>query len=172
MNEQIFKIFLSGIKDTKGLYRLVDQLHSLAKELYHNQEGTITQKLQGKMLPSLQAIFQWLEQNNLEPNGDAEQKAFIDAIVTYLNKVPQVKVTLAFEPDDSFTAKLNEQISGLAGEKIILDILVNHHIVGGLTLEYRGKYRDYSVEQRVDGYLEEKLQQMLLNPKEGDLSVY
>jgi hypothetical protein len=157
MNETVGKIFLNGVKDTKGLYRLIDQLESVTKELYHNQEGAITQKLQGKLLASIQAIFVWLEQNKLEPAGDSEQKQFIEDIIDYLRKVPQVKVTLAFEPDDLFTSKLNEEISAQSGQKVILDISVNHHIVGGLVLEYRGKHKDYSVEPKVNDYLKNNL---------------
>ena len=161
MNNSAGAIFLSGIKDTKGLYRVIDQLEAVAKELYHNQEGTITQKLKGKLLASIEAIFSWLEQNKIEPNGDGEQKAFIEDIINFLKKVPQVKTTLAFEPDDLFTAKLNEQISVMVGQKVILDILVNHHIVGGIVLEYKGKYRDYSVEPRVNDYLKDNLSKAL-----------
>lgn len=157
MNNSVLQIFLNGVKDTKGLYRLIDQLDSINKELYHNQEGTITQKLKGKLLVSIESIFVWLEQNNLEPSGDGEQRAFIEEIGNYLKKVPQVKTTLAFEPDDQFSAKLNDQISSLVGQRIILDIEVNHHIVGGVVLEYQGKHRDYSVEPKVDQYLKEKL---------------
>lgn len=168
MNNSVGQIFLSGIKDTKGLYRLIDQLESITKELYHNQDGTITQKLKGKLLSSIEAIFAWLEQNNLEPKGDGEQKAFIEELVSYLKKIPQVKITLAFEPDDLFTAKLNDQISNLVGQKIILDIDVNHHIVGGVVLEYQGKHHDYSVEPRVNSYLKEKLGNLFNSTSAGD----
>lgn len=166
MKEQAAQIFLNGIKDTKGLYRLIDQLEAISKELYHNQEGFITQKLKGRLLASIEAIFVWLEQNNLEPSGDGEQRAFIEEIIAYLKKIPQVRVTLAFEPDDLFTDKLNEQISALVNRRIILDISVNHHIVGGVVLEYGGKHRDYSVEPKVDRYLKDELPRILEPEKE------
>lgn len=169
MNNSAATIFLSGIKDTKGLYRLIDQLESITKELYHNQDGTITQKLRGKMLSSIEAIFAWLEQNNLEPQGDGEQKTFIEEIISNLRKIPQVKITLAFEPDDLFTSKLNDQISSLVGQKIILDIDVNHHIVGGVVLEYQGKHHDYSVEPRVNSYLKEKLDDFFDSASVGEM---
>lgn len=155
MTNETAKIFLTGIKDTKGLYRLADQLEALTKELYHNQEGFLTQKLKGKMLSTVEAIFAWLEQKGWEPLGDDEQKKFIEEIVSYLRKVPQVMVTLAFEPDELFIAKINDQISALVGQKVILDIKINNKIVGGVLLEYAGKYKDYSISPRVDNFLKE-----------------
>ncbi len=153
--KQEYAIFTSGIADTKVLYRLVDKLSDILKDLYHNKEGTITQKVPN-IGPSLGAVFNYLEQKGLEPVGDAAQKAYIEEIVKYLRALPQVKVTLAFEPDDNFTNRVNEVISGLTGQKVVLDISVNHHIVGGITIEYKGKFADYSYEKRTNEYLKQK----------------
>jgi len=157
MIEKVSQIFLNGIKDTKGLDRLVAQLQDMGRQLYHNEQGLITEKLKGKMLPSIEAIFLWLEQKGLEPQTDAEQKRFLDEIVNNLLKVPQVKVTIAFEADNLFISKINDQISQALGEKIILDILVDESIVGGAIFEYAGKHRDYSVAPKVESFLKEKV---------------
>lgn len=157
-----FAVFASSINDTKGLYRLIDQLSSINKNLYHNLSGTIVSKTKGFLSPNLETIFGYLEEQGLEPEGDTPQKQFLEEIITELKSVPMVKITLAFEPDDSFTAKINETISSLAGQKVILDILVNHHIVGGAVVEYQGKFRDYSMEPRVDQYLKDELKKEIL----------
>lgn len=156
-----FTIFASGLTDTKILYRLVDKLSDIVKELYHNKEGKITEKV-ANIGPSLTAVFNYLEQKGLEPAGDAAQKAYIEEIVTYLRSLPQVKITLAFEPDDSFSTRINDVISSLAGQKVILDFTVNHHIVAGIIIEYNGRFADYSYESRTDNYLKEKLASFLL----------
>lgn len=156
-----YAIFTSAINDTKGLYRLVDQLSSINKNLYHNLSGSIVAKTKGFLTPSLEIIFGYLEEQGLEPEGDSAQKQFLEEIISELKKVPLVKITLAFEPDDSFTAKLNETISNQVNQKIFLDILVNHHIVGGVVLEYQGKFKDYSLEPRVDQYLKEAVKRQM-----------
>ena len=152
-----FTLFTTGIYDTKGLYRLIDQLSSINKNLYHNLPGTIVSKTKGFLSPGLETIFGYIEEQGLEPEGDATQKQFLEQIIAELKAVVLVKITLAFEPDDSFTVKLNESISELAGEKVILDIIVNHHIVAGAVVEYKGKFKDYSLEPKVNGYLKEAL---------------
>lgn len=154
------EIFAKGISDTKSLYRLIDKLSVLSKDLYHNQNGTITQKV-GSLSPSLSAIFNYLEQKGLEPQGDSGQKSFIEEIIKYLKDLPKVKVTLAFEPDDAFTTRLCDDISAQTGNKAILDILVNYHIIGGALIEFNGKYKDYSLEPRVDEYLKVSVQKFL-----------
>lgn len=148
-----FQVFASSIYDTKGLYRLIDQLSSVNKNLYHNMEGTIVTKARQFLSPNLMTIFGYLEEQGLEPSGDEAQKKFIEEIIDNLKTIPQVRLTLAFEPDDSFIARINDEISHQANQKIILDIIVNHHIVAGVVCEYQGKYKDYSQESKVDKYL-------------------
>lgn len=155
-----FSIFASSITDTKILYLLIDKLRAISKELYHNQEGTITQKVKN-INPSLVAIFNYLEQNGLEPTGDAAQKDYLENIIKYLQRLPIVKITTAFEPDDTFSTRLNEVITNLINKKIVLDITVNHHIVAGIILEYNGKFADYSYEQATDKFLATKLSTFL-----------
>lgn len=154
-----FAIFATGIADTKVLYRLIDKLSDVLKELYHNKEGSITQKVRN-IGPSLAAVFNYLEQKGLEPAGDAAQKSYLEEIIKYLRSLPQVKVTLAFEPDDNFTNRLNEVISTLASKKVVLDISVNHHIIAGITIEYQGKFADYSYEAKTDAYLKERREKL------------
>lgn len=162
-----FSVFASSINDTKGLYRLIDQISAINKNLYHNLSGTIVSKTRGFLPPNLAAIFGYLEEQRLEPEGDGPQKQFLEEIISELKTIPVVKITLAFEPDDNFTSKLNETISTQAGQKVILDILVNHHIVGGIVVEYQGKFKDYSLEPKVDAYLKETVKQEM-GPKELD----
>ena len=150
-----FAIFATGIADTKVLYRLIDKLNDILKELYHNKQGTITQKV-ANIGPSLTAVFNYLEKKGLEPEGDAAQKSYVEEIVKYLRALPQAKLTLAFEPDDTFSNRLNEVVSSLARRKVVLDISVNHHIIAGVTLEYQGKFADYSYESRTNSYLKQK----------------
>src|SRR3990167_2328553 len=95
-----FSIFATGITDTKILYRLIDKLNAIIKELYHNQEGSITQKAKS-IGPSLTAVFNYLEQKGLEPKGDEAQKAYIEEVISYLKSLPIVKIKMAFEPDDT-----------------------------------------------------------------------
>ncbi len=160
-----FEVFANGIADTKVLYRLIDRLQGVVKELYHNKTGTITQKV-SSLGPSLTAIFNYLEQNKLEPEGDEAQKKYVEDIITYLKDLPIVKVTLAFEPEDQFINGLNQAISQQVGKKIILDLSVNHHIVAGMQMEYQGKFADYSYESQTDKFLADHLQKYLTKAEE------
>ncbi len=68
-----------------------------------------------------------------------------------------MKITLAFEPDDTFSNRINEVITNLAGKKIVLDVEVNHHIIAGIKIEYMGKFSDYSFETKTDEFLKKNL---------------
>jgi F0F1-type ATP synthase delta subunit len=155
-----FSIFGSAIIDTKFLYRLIDKLSEISSELYHNKEGYITEKV-GSISPSLAALFNTLAQKGYEPVGDAKQKEYLEKIIKYLRSLPIVKITLAFEPDSNFSNRLNEVISGLVGEKVVLDLSIDHRLIAGLKVEYKGKFADYSFETRSVDFLRENVPNFL-----------
>lgn len=97
----------------------------------------------------------------MEPSGDASQKAYIEEVIKYLRSLPIVKITLAFEPDDTFSNRINEVITSLIGGKVVLDIEVNHHIIAGITIEYKGKFADYSFEGRTEEFLKKNLRNFI-----------
>lgn len=157
MNQEIVSIFANNLFSTRQLYQLIDQLNNLVKDLYHNKIGTINAKIDGALPANLVGLFQEIETKNLEPTGDEGQKRFLEELVAQLKKLTLAKVTLAFEPNDEFVAKLSSEITGIVGKKVIIDISVEPKIVGGLLLEYQGHYRDYSLRSKVDEFVKQRV---------------
>ncbi len=67
-----------------------------------------------------------------------------------LRSLPEIKLEIAFSPDDNFINKLGQWIEKELGQKIILDITVNPKVVAGAIIEYQGNWRDFSSAKEID----------------------
>ena len=67
-----------------------------------------------------------------------------------LQSLPEIKLEIAFSPDDNFINKIGQWIEKELGQKIILDITVNPKVVAGAIIEYQGNWRDFSSAKEID----------------------
>ena len=153
--EVAFVPFANSINDTEGLFRLLDQITTVERFLFKDRQGTIRQKASDFLSANLVSIFAEIEERGLEPEGDSGQMQFLKGLATYLRDLPQVKVTMAFEPTNNFVAKLNSEISNVVGKKVILDMIINQYIIGGAIFEYNGRVSEQTLAGRLDEVIED-----------------
>ncbi len=67
-----------------------------------------------------------------------------------LLKLPVLKIQLAFLPAQTFIEELSDWLKRNLKKKVLLDIKVNPTIVGGVILEYRGRYLDLSLKREIE----------------------
>jgi len=67
-----------------------------------------------------------------------------------LLKLPVLKIQLAFLPTPSFIKELSDWFKKNLKKRVLLDIEVNPTIVGGLILEYKGRYLDLSLKKEIE----------------------
>lgn len=149
-DKSAFLPFANSINDTGEQVRLLDQVATIGRFLFKGKEGAITQKASEYLPSDLASIFLELEEKGLEPAGDDRQMAFLDSLIKYLKAMPQVGVTLAFTPTNNFITRVNSVISNELGKKVVLDIIINQYIIGGANFEYKGKFREDNLGQKLD----------------------
>lgn len=155
--DSAFVPFDNIINDVNDLFALIDNIDSAQRFLFKGKEGTISQKASDVMPINLAALFLEIERLGLEPKGDSLQIKFLKDLLVHLRSLPQVKVTLAFNPTKSFITRLNSQISSQIGKKVILEIFVDQYIIGGAIFEYRGKIREYTLATKVKEAIEKRV---------------
>jgi len=157
-DKAVFTPFANNVYDTNGMYLLIEQLEGLKRFLFKGKQGEvvgemITAKAGTFVSSNMASILGQLETLGLEPIGDEKQLQFLDAIIAYLQNMPRVKVTLAFEPSITFIERLNSIISKEIGQKVVLDISIDQFIFAGAVFEYEGKVKDYSLGQQVNDFI-------------------
>ncbi len=153
--------FTGIINDREGYLHLIEELEGLKRFLFRDKAGPISVKAGGYISADLEKIFKEIEQRGLEPATDDKQNDFLNALIDYLEIIPFVKITLSFDPTAIFLSSINNKISLLANKKIILDVAVDRRIIGGLKIEYLGKFADYSVGKKVDLFLTSSKEQFI-----------
>lgn len=74
-----------------------------------------------------------------------------------LQSLPEIKLEIAFSPEDDFLNKISQWLEKELGQKIILDITCNPKIVAGAIIEYRGFFRDFSLAKKIDKLISQKI---------------
>ena len=158
--ENAFVAFANIVYDTSQLKRLIDNLNLIERSLFKNKEGTISAKAKDYLTGVVISIFQEIEQAGLEPQGDQKQLQFLKDLVSFLNNLPVVKVTIAFDPATSYVIKLNNQISTMAGKKLVVEIYVNDKVIGGAIFEYHGKILEQTLQNKLESKLSDLVEKM------------
>ena len=153
IDKTVYIPFLAMVNDTGDITGIKQQIDGIKRFLFKGKEGTITQKAGTFLSSSMEKILKEFEERGMEPAGDERQEHFLNSIIEFLDNIPKVKITLAFEPSITFVQRLNKEISKEVGEKIVMDISINQFIVAGAIFEYLGKIQDFSLSQSIDDYI-------------------
>ncbi|HUW71925.1 MAG TPA: F0F1 ATP synthase subunit delta [Candidatus Humimicrobiaceae bacterium] len=74
-----------------------------------------------------------------------------------LRSLTEMKLEIAFSPDNDFLNRISQWLEKELGQKVILDITVNQKVVAGAIIEYRGNWRDFSSAKKIDQLFTDKL---------------
>jgi len=67
-----------------------------------------------------------------------------------LRSLPEIKLEIAFSPNNDFLNRISQWLEKELGQKIILDITVNPKVTAGAIIEYQGNWRDFSLAKKID----------------------
>lgn len=79
-----------------------------------------------------------------------------------------LRLTLAFSPSDQFVSKLHKYSQEYVFQSVLLDIVVDPRIVGGLIMEFEGVHKDYTLDTLITEAFErrkEEIQSLLVSIK-------
>lgn len=84
-------------------------------------------------------------------------KEEISELEEKLRSFPEIKLEIAFFPNDNFINRISQWFEKELGKKIILNIIVNQKVVAGAIIEHQGKWRDFSSAKEIDQLFAGKL---------------
>lgn len=156
--EKIFDEFAKNIITKEDLIFFIDEIN-LAKEfIFKEKEVTLSEKLKGKVSKIFESFLKELEREKIISADPEKNRIFFDKLKNYLLAIPQIKIEIAFEPSKTFINKIYSWLENNAREKIILDLIFNPAIGGGVIIEYKGRYFNFSLAKKVDELISKKLQ--------------
>lgn len=96
----------------------------------------------------------WVSEIIGRESKDMDAKEYLDEIDKSLSSVPILVVAISFEPSEKFIEKLSSWLKDNISKDLVIDILFNMQLIGGIQLSFRGKYLDLSLRKKISKELE------------------
>ena len=138
------------IKTKEDLIFYLKEIDLASELILKNGEKTVFEKLENKISRDLLDILLKLEKEKKEEFQDSKQQAlFFELLKNHLLSLPQVKIEIAFSPDDLTILKISRWFEKELGKKVVLELKVNTRVIGGAIVEYKGKLIDFSLVKEI-----------------------
>ncbi len=150
MKEETFSLLTKEIITAEDLYFFIEQINVIKKYLFADiTKGSLFERIKGKVDERIRLKLEELEKKNLLPQELIEKSVFFEELKKYLHSLPQIKLEVAFLPNKTFLTKIKKWLEETINREMVLDILVNPEIVGGVNIEYQGKYFGWSLAEKL-----------------------
>lgn len=145
--ENEFSILFQNVLTKEDLISLLAEIDLAESLIFEEKETPLSEKIKGKVSSDFQFFVEKLEREG------KNIKEALENLKKYFLSLPEVKLTLAFEPKREFI----EKVSQIFKERVILNFKVDPEIVGGAILEAFGKFFDFSLREKLKKILKEEL---------------
>lgn len=103
-----------------------------------------------------QNVEEYLRANNIDFKNPVAIKETLLKIKKLGEAFPVVSLTLAFEPTEKILKDISFWFIKRLNTKVILDIDYERAFIGGALISYGGRYKDYSLREKIDKYFSSK----------------
>ena len=141
------------------LYSVEDRAYMLDK-LARLEQGTFTVKKTFEeqvheqfSLPIAEALLNAASQAKVQTSSAATVQQFLQELQASIRTLPVVTVILGFTPSNDLIRSISKWFDIYTGSKILIGVVIDTGIIGGVKIEWDGKYIDYSLKK----LLQEKL---------------
>ena len=143
-SQQLLSQILNQIHSSSDIRRVSKQLNLLESSLYSTDDSKWVTVLHNELEPQLSMVIQ--EYYGMENKPLTEE---IRQLQSAIRSVKKVNITLAFYPKQIFIRELAGVMREIIGQNIIIQLHVEPKIVGGIQIEYEGKFKDLSVGAKI-----------------------
>jgi len=155
--ENFFEDFVKEIKTKEELILSFEEITQAERIIFEKKSGPLSEKIKGKVREKFREFIKRMEDKEILSQNPTQQRSFLEKLKKYLSSLPEVKLEIAFSPSNEFLKKINQWFNEKLAQKVILDLTINPKIVGGIVIEYKGNWRDYSLAKRIDKLIEKSI---------------
>ncbi len=139
-----------GIITKEDFVFFIEEIAIIENVIFKNPKTPLLERLKGKIKEELRNKLEKLEEKGIISNSPNQQIAFFSELKERLQKIPQVKLEIAFKPSRDFLLKLADWFKEKIHQRVILDLTINPKIIGGAIIEYQGSWRNFSLAKKID----------------------
>lgn len=145
MSLDLFELKQS-IKTKEELSEFIYALDTLRASLYKTKINAFDEAIKESVSDQLgRLIGKTLKKNKIKPTNKKDLEEFLSNLKEELGNVEVLNLTLAYSPTPASIEKICDWVRDNISEDLVLEIDENSQIIGGAEINFRGKYRDYSL---------------------------
>jgi F0F1-type ATP synthase delta subunit len=132
------------------------RMSTVAELIYRtdfNLDRVLTEKLGVVKKDQMKSL---LRDSEVNTSSNTALLEFFTKITEKIKAMPVMTITCAIEPPPQTLQAMADWLLQNAGKQILFEIKIDPGIVGGLTISYNGKYKDYSVKPILEKILNGK----------------
>jgi len=134
-------LLLQNIRTTDDIDLLKDELEALKNTLYQS-----TNKY-NNILNS--GIRNWVSEIIKKEANKENMEEYIENIYKEMRSRQIISIGINFEPSELFIDTMSLWLKKNVNDKLVVDIILNSTIIGGVQISYKGKYLDLSLRKRI-----------------------
>ena len=148
--EKYFKDFAEKIRTKEELIFFLEEIARARQIIFKEKEMPLSKKVEGKVSGELKNFIEKLEKEGVISGSRERQSAFLEKLEKELQSLPEIRLEIAFSPDDDSLERISQWFEKELSQKIILDLTINPKVVGGAIIEYQGNWREFSLAKEID----------------------
>jgi hypothetical protein len=126
------------------------RLAAITEEVYRtdfNLDQALIKHLGIQKKDKMTAMFR---DNNINIGSNSEIMSYFAMIQEIITAMPVVTITMAIEPPEETLQAMSEWFLLNTNQQVLFDIRVDPKLIAGITLTFKGKYKDFSIRQMVE----------------------
>jgi F0F1-type ATP synthase delta subunit len=148
-NPTLFDQIIVKLRTTTDAADVINSLEEFSGTSF-SSKATDRQEIFSKLPAGIGDILTAsLEKPSQTPEDQIAIKREVNELLDRLRLCKNVKITIAFKPDDRTIALFSDWVKKNVSEELLLDIQFDKSIVGGVQIIAGGNYKDYSVRKNL-----------------------
>ena len=131
----------------KQLDRLIESLYEIKGSVNSKMDNILTQELK-------EAVLKVCLKNKVNLKSAVTFQKFLEDLKGEIQSLPTATLTFAFQPRGETVKKIAAWTGTNLRKKVLVQIAVEPRIIGGLLVEFEGKYSDHSLRGKLDSYFQ------------------
>ena len=136
------------IRTKNDLLFYLEEIDLTMELILSDSERSLSEKLAGRNVGDLTDML--LRRGEGQTLDDLDQQVFfLQLLKKYISALPQIRIEIAFRPEEATLDKISDWLKKELKEKTIIDLVINPNHVGGAVIEYKGKWKNFSLSKRI-----------------------
>ena len=142
--------FLNSLYTKHDAGVLLDKLERLEESLYNVKLPFATAVKNVFSFAATEEFMGNIASANVSTDSPDALRKYLDTVKDDLQNLPTASIRVPTTPTDDTIKYISRWFDANMGQRVILDFVVEPTLIGGVVIEYNGKYADYSLKKVIN----------------------